>query len=153
MTVTKWTQQSLTGADAAAKEAGILEVAGAIGKSVADAHAAAEAYKAALGHKDAAVKEAALVALASLATPRAAAFFLHLLAPVLELVADNKVAAAAKTAAAAIVKSADPLAVKLVLPQIAASLSIKSKWQTKVVALECLKSLTTTSTTQVSAPL
>ena len=87
MVVTKWTQQSLTGGGPAEKESAIMEVAGAIAKSVADAHVAAGEYKAALGHKDAAVKEAALVAIKSLSTPRAAAFFLHLLAPCLELVA------------------------------------------------------------------
>lgn len=127
-----------------------MQVAGHIAKNVHDAHVAAEEYKKALGHKDAAVKEAALVAIKSLVNTKTVAFFLHLLNPALELVADPKVAASAKAAAEAIVKSADPLAVKLVLPQIAASLTIKSKWQTKVAALNCLKSLTATSTTQVS---
>lgn len=120
-------------------------------KSPTEAHEVAAELTKALSGKDAAQKEAALIAIKSIVSAKTVPFFLHYLAAVLELVADNKLSALAREASNQIVKSADPLAVKLILPQIAASLTIKSKWQTKVAALQCLKDMTTTSTTQVSS--
>lgn len=98
----------------------ILNLAGHMSRSVKEAHDAAALLVAGLAVKDAAQKEAALIAIKSLATARTVPFFIHNLAAVLECVADPKLAGSAKAAANALVKAADPLAVKLILPQVSA---------------------------------
>lgn len=119
--------------------------------AAADHRAKCAAVAAALAGKDVAAKEAALATAKSLASHAATPFLLPLLEAVLECVADPKLRDAANAAADAIVAGADQLALKAILPPLAASLTIKKKWQTKLASLTLLASLARTSPTQVSA--
>ncbi|ODQ64799.1 elongation factor 3 [Nadsonia fulvescens var. elongata DSM 6958] len=114
-----------------------------------------EQLKSALNSKDQSL--AALEAITSIASskdlsPVVEPELVSLISAVLEKVGDKKVEVkeAATTAAKAISAGITPRAVKFILPFITTSVSTSTKWQEKVVALECIKTLVDVARDQVA---
>ena len=76
-------------------------------------------------------------------------FLLPLLPLVLECAAEKKTAAAAESASRAILAALNPLATKILLPILFDGMSLKKKWQSKVLALQLLGDLPKTATSEV----
>ncbi|KAF8457590.1 armadillo-type protein [Kalaharituber pfeilii] len=109
--------------------------------------------------KDAAVRERALHAIASIASDdmnAAVEPYLILLMPTILAAAGDKAAAvkkAAETAVTAIVGNMNPNAVKAVLPYLSTSITDAQKWPEKALALACLEVLVKKASSQLAMRL
>jgi len=109
--------------------------------------------------KDAAVRERALKAIATIAvddmSPAVEPYIVALLPAVLAAVGDKMVPVkkAAETAAADIVSNANPNAVKAILPHLTHSIVEAQKWPEKATALACIEILVAKAPSQLAVQL
>ena len=106
--------------------------------------------------KDKESREKALEAITAFATastslaPAVEPHLIGILSAVLPLTADKNAKTAADTAAKAVVRAANPYAVKAILPILHNSIHASQKWQEKMVALQCIDILVESAPSQLS---